>query len=268
VAELVVAAFNLHGGVNGWGQPFDVVEACARLDADVLVLVETWTPEDGQGVAATVGHECGYAVHELHLARAMRFGPVPTESRRWGPVRGDPRFGLGFSVTPRARVRTSASRAGLETVRRGVWGMAVLSRLPVRHLDVIELGRLRRDRRRRRVAMAAALDAGGTSLTVVGTHLAHFTHGSPLLFGRLRAQLPSADLPAVLAGDMNFWGPPLSLLLPGWRRAVRARTYPSWRPHSQVDHILVTRPVAVVSGDAVAVGGSDHWPVRARIRVS
>jgi endonuclease/exonuclease/phosphatase family metal-dependent hydrolase len=67
---------------------------------------------------------------------------------------------------------------------------------------------------------------------------------------------------------MNFWGPPLSLALPGWRRAVRARTYPSWRPHSQTDHIFVTRAVEVISGESVAVGRSDHLPLRARLAVA
>jgi len=66
---------------------------------------------------------------------------------------------------------------------------------------------------------------------------------------------------------MNFWGPPLSLALPGWRRAVRACTYPSWRAHSQVDHIFVTPAVKVISGESVAVGNSDHLPIRARLEV-
>jgi endonuclease/exonuclease/phosphatase family metal-dependent hydrolase len=67
---------------------------------------------------------------------------------------------------------------------------------------------------------------------------------------------------------MNFWGPPMSLALPGWRRAVRTRTYPSWRAHSQVDHIFVTRAVEVISGASVAVGKSDHLPLRARLAIA
>ena len=65
---------------------------------------------------------------------------------------------------------------------------------------------------------------------------------------------------------MNFWGPPV-LALPGWRRAARARTYPSWRAHSQVDHILVTRSVDVISGASVPVGRSDHLPLKARLAI-
>jgi endonuclease/exonuclease/phosphatase family metal-dependent hydrolase len=81
----------------------------------------------------------------------------------------------------------------------------------------------------------------------------------------LRGHLPPPSWPGVLVGDMNFWGPPVSLALPGWRRAVRARSYPSWRAHSQIDHILVTRAVKVLSGESVAVGRSDHLPLRARL---
>jgi endonuclease/exonuclease/phosphatase family metal-dependent hydrolase len=54
-------------------------------------------------------------------------------------------------------------------------------------------------------------------------------------------------------------------VLPGWRRAVRARTYPSWRAHSQIDHIFVNRAVEVISGEVRRVGNSDHWPIRARL---
>ena len=74
--------------------------------------------------------------------------------------------------------------------------------------------------------------------------------------------------PGVLAGDMNMWGWSVDRLVPrGWRRAVKGRTYPSPRPHSQTDHILVNEGVEVVGGEVVRQAMSDHRPVRARLRV-
>ena len=47
-ATLTLATFNVHMGVDGWGRPFDVVGECAPLDADVLVMQESWEPDDGE----------------------------------------------------------------------------------------------------------------------------------------------------------------------------------------------------------------------------
>jgi len=264
----VVATFNLHAGIDGWGRPFDVVACCAQLDADVLVLQETWTPEGGEGLAPLVATSLGYEVHEAPLSEAMLLEAGTATSARWGPRRRD---------RLRARPLWVADADDLERVRRrrwhaearfGSWGIALLSRLPLKRVEAIRLGGLRRDSAERRAALLAEVEVDTSCVTVVGTHLAHFTHGSPILFERLRRELPAPDQPAVLAGDMNFWGPPLSLALPGWRRAVRASTYPSWRAHSQIDHIFVTRAVEVVSGASVHVGKSDHLPLRARLAVT
>jgi endonuclease/exonuclease/phosphatase family metal-dependent hydrolase len=56
-------------------------------------------------------------------------------------------------------------------------------------------------------------------------------------------------------------------MLPGWRRAVVGRTYPSHRPHSQIDHILVNEKIEVLSGEVLPACGSDHRPVCARLRL-
>jgi endonuclease/exonuclease/phosphatase family metal-dependent hydrolase len=265
VADLVIATFNVHAGVDGWGRPYDVVEACAALDADVLFLQENWMPEAGDSIACLVGAACGYEVHEARLCDAMIFDPIAQPGRRWGPSRRDHRSGRPLWVTDSETLgRVRAHRRG-EGVRLGAWGIAALFRVPQRRLEIVELGRLSHDNRRLRAVLVAEVDLDGSPLTVAGTHLAHFMHGSPVLMNKLRRILPGPERPAVLVGDMNFWGPPVSLALPGWRRAVRARTYASWRPHSQIDHILVTRPVSVISSGAVHVGRSDHWPVRARL---
>jgi endonuclease/exonuclease/phosphatase family metal-dependent hydrolase len=105
-------------------------------------------------------------------------------------------------------------------------------------------------------------------LRVVGTHLSHISQGSPRQIGVLRRALNELTPPPhVLGGDMNLWGPPLVVLLPGWARAVRGRTWPtwSWRPIAQPDHILVNGPVTVASGEVLHIDESDHFPVRARL---
>jgi endonuclease/exonuclease/phosphatase family metal-dependent hydrolase len=267
-ATLVVANFNVHAGIDGWGRPFDVVAACRDIDADVLVLQECWTPSDGQpGMAAGVGDALGYEVHELSLSTGRRAGPHPKADARWmrpfdwrgasHAIYLDEHRPLGPGVARSARFRQAAT---------GRWGIAVLSRLPVLDHQVLDLGRLRRDRARRG-ALAVQVAVGGRRLAVVGTHMTHLSYGSPLHFARLRRLVGPVvgDDPAVLSGDMNLWGPPVSALLSGWRRAVRGRTWPAWNPHSQVDHILVRGPVEVLGGEVLPMAGSDHRPVRVRL---
>jgi endonuclease/exonuclease/phosphatase family metal-dependent hydrolase len=262
--EIVVATFNLHAGIDGWGRTFDVVAACAELDADVVVLEENWADERGESLARRIATVLGYSAHEAFLCDAMIFEPPSVTSRRWGPARKDQSAARPLWVTDKETLAKVRRRRG-GAARLGSWGIAVLSRPAVRRVETVELGRLSRDNSRLRAALFAEIDLGSTSLTVIGTHLAHFVQGSPVLMARLRRALPPIDEPAVIAGDMNFWGPPVSLGLPGWRRAVRARTYPAWRPHSQVDHIFVTKALQVVSGRSVLAGRSDHLPIRARL---
>jgi endonuclease/exonuclease/phosphatase (EEP) superfamily protein YafD len=83
---------------------------------------------------------------------------------------------------------------------------------------------------------------------------------------RLLPQLPPPGRPAVVAGDHNFWGPGVVAFLRGWKRAVRGRTWPARRPHSQIDHILVRSGTEVLSSEVLPDVGSDHRPVRARLR--
>jgi endonuclease/exonuclease/phosphatase family metal-dependent hydrolase len=282
--ELSVATFNVHGGVNGWGRPFDVVDACRQLDADVLVLQETWTPrehasvaggtgvaqqaksarETGRdggtaapepgGIAEQVGRTLGYSLTSVPMANARLHPAPPRVGEGWGPLFGRPRP-VGMRVDAHRK-----PGAGRGSGRRGVVGIALLSRLPTSGVDVLELvpavgGRVRR------VALRTKVDS--PEIVVAGTHLPHIRHGSPAHVRRLQRYLPSPDVPAVLVGDMNMWGPPLSLLMPGWSRAVRGRSWPAWRPMFQIDHVLVTEAVRVVGGDVLRIEGSDHLPVRA-----
>jgi endonuclease/exonuclease/phosphatase family metal-dependent hydrolase len=267
--QFSVGTFNLHAGVDGWGRPFDVVAACRAVDTDVLVLQECWSPETGPGDAQRIGSALGYTVLEHPLAHGRRGRADPRADHRW--VRPMAWYGTGHALYLDSERRLPSS---ITTARRyreaelGTLGLAILSRLPVRHHKLIDLGRLGRDRVRR-AALVVRVGIDDRDATVVGTHMAHLTYGAPLHYRALGRALAAGlgDGPAVLAGDMNLWGPPVRALLPGWHRAVKGRTWPAWRPHSQIDHILVRGPLNVVSGAVLGAAGSDHRPVRAILGV-
>lgn len=266
----VVATFNVHAGVDGWGRPYDVVGACRRIDADVLVIEEDWSPVHAPGIAARVARSMGYTLRDATLAGGRLAGPHPRADHRW--MRSLDWRGASHAIFLDSErpfgdeIRRSARYREAEP---GHWGVAVLSRLPVRSSAVIDLGRLSRDRARR-AAVVVEVEAGGRPVTVVGTHMSHITYGAPLQYRALARRLaPSVRRgPCVLAGDMNLWGPPVVALLPGWRRALRAKTWPAWRPHSQVDHVLVHGEVEVVRAEVLEMMGSDHRPARVTLALA
>lgn len=267
--SLVVATFNAHGGVDGWGRPFDLVEVCRELDADVLFLQEAWSPTDGPAQADTVATALGYEVVSRPMAPVVLYPPLHPERRSWGPPRW-PKRAAGIRGSTRLAMRPSAVR--------GTVCLAVLWRVPARPPDVVDLGRLGGDRARR-IALLLEVDGGpgngallsprgaASALTVVGTHMSHIRHGSPVQLRRLHRVLPPPQIPGVVVGDMNMWGPPVTALLPGWSRAVRGRTWPAPSPLFQIDHILVNEAVRVERGEVVRIGRSDHYPLRAELHV-
>jgi endonuclease/exonuclease/phosphatase family metal-dependent hydrolase len=254
--NVTLATFNMHMGVDGWGRAFDVIEACRALAADMLVLQESWTPDDGgPSTARRVAEALDYeTVAEVTLARGRLFEPLPTATERWGPVVVRKSFRLEeekWGVLTRSDGRASST---------GSWGLALLSRLPTHDRKVISLGKLRRDAAERAV-IRCDVPLGEGWLAVHGTHMSHITHGSHAQYRRLARALPRPTTPAVLAGDMNMWGPPVSTYFRYWRRALKARTWPAHRPHSQLDHVLVTPRVEVVDARVGPFAGSDHLPV-------
>ncbi len=276
--ELVVASFNVHSGVDGWGRRFDVVAACARCDADVLVLQESWTADGGKGMAQTIADELGYEAHELANADGRLSGPHPHPGPRWKPP--SRRFDGPRVVLPdRTACGGKDAREHDEPYfpdnrrwphgtgsERGTWSVAVLSRLPVESTEHDRAPPVASRHRHprcdyvwtwRRRAGPSPL-SGLTCPTYREVPL--FRSGAP-------AKLHSIEVPAVLAGDMNLWGPPLVAQLPGWHRAVKGRTWPAWRPHSQPDHILVRPPIPWSIRKSSKRLGSDHRPVRARLAI-
>jgi endonuclease/exonuclease/phosphatase family metal-dependent hydrolase len=240
MAELTLASFNLHmgRGHGGHDAPFyDVVAAAKEIDTDVLVLQEAWVPDDADGNVVDIASALGYTVPAtFSIARATCHDQVRLAGREGEGGNGD-------------------------------WVIAVLTRLPVAAADVVPIGpQLPRDPARRAL-LRVTVDVDGRALTVAGTHMPLLKDPVWRLRPALRAALPAHDRPAAFAGDMNMWGWCVDRMVPrGWRRAVRGRTYPAHRPHSQTDHILVTPGVEVTEARVLPQVMSDHRPVTARLR--
>jgi endonuclease/exonuclease/phosphatase family metal-dependent hydrolase len=238
--ELTIASYNIHWGRGPRGQgfpPFDVVDAARWLAADVLILQESWAPDDGiadhQRIADALGMR---VVCDTSLARS-----VPA---------------------PRPKVVGRATHRGGE----GGWHLAALASVPVRAASVIPLPHLPLDPVDRAV-LAVEVEIDGSTLHVRGTHLPHLEYGAHLSSRGLRRTLPPATEAGALIGDMNMWGWTIDRMVgSGWRRVVRGKSWPAHRPHSQIDHLLVTSSVEAVWGEVGPHLGSDHLPIRARVR--
>ncbi|MGH9169640.1 MAG: endonuclease/exonuclease/phosphatase family protein [Acidimicrobiales bacterium] len=260
--ELSVANFNTHAGMDGWARRYDLRAACEQLGTDVIVLQEIFAPIEGASQADELAEALGYTSVELPLARAWRRTEPVTGGRGWKPGLFAPEKYVAMRVG--GRVDRFPPTGDYE---QGTWGLAILSRVPILNTEAYEFGKLKRDFTHRG-ALRAELDLDGLPsqhFQLIATHAAHVSAGSHVHFRHLHEKLPPPDRLAAAVGDMNLWGPPLSLLLPGWSRAVKGRTWPSWRPHSQIDHILVTKSVTVDSGEVLRVGNSDHLAIRARL---
>lgn len=264
---IVVASFNLHGGMDGWGRRYDAVAACAELDADVLVLQENFISDGGAGagVAGEVAGRLGYEVRTCHLAEARWYGSVP-DGRGFGPPPWVRRpVGLRVALARRPP-KDDAQRAAWASGEPGSWGVALLTRLPLLRAEELDLGQLPRDPAHRRALLVEVeVEGGAGRLAVAGVHMSHLSDGSARQFRRLARALPPRGVDTVVAGDMNCWGPPLRLLMPGWRRAVRGRSWPAARPLAQIDHVLVRPGTKVAGASVVRVGASDHRAVRVKL---
>lgn len=237
--DFTIVSFNCHAGLqarrNGVCEPYDLAEVLRGFDADVVVVQESFAADGARSAAAVVADEIGATVHELPFGRA-RLEPWPQVGRN----------GQGT----------------------GIVGLAVISKLPTRTVGRLSVGTVPGDFTPERGALHLEVDVDGVTVDVVGVHLtSRLPYGPPVQMRRLARQLPSRARPAVVAGDHNFWGPGVSAFLPGWKRTVRGRTWPASRPHSQIDHILVSPSVRALHAEVLPPQGSDHRGVRAVLRV-
>jgi len=252
VPDLTLVSFNSHYGLLPYSRagarrggpttrseppaPFDLATGLAGFgDPDVLVVQEVWRPGGGRGVVDDFADAHGYTRHDLVLAPA-------TIRRRWPQTDPD---------------------------GEGTFGVSVLSRRPARVLGHPAVGPTPGDPVGERRVLHLEVDVDGRPVDLVAVHLtSRLPLGPPLQLRRLARVVPPSDRPGIIAGDCNFWGPPASALLPGWRRTVRGRTWPASRPHSQIDHVFVRGGIEAVETAVLPPVGSDHRAVRARLRIN
>ncbi|MFI9484976.1 endonuclease/exonuclease/phosphatase family protein [Promicromonospora sp. NPDC052451] len=271
MTQVRVATFNVqHGlGPDGRVDNHRLADAVAALDADVVALQEVdrrQARSGGVDQARLCATTAGAVDH--------RFLPALTGPFRYPGVRR------------RARAAEPPETPG--------YGVALLSRFPVRHWRVLLLppatpwvwGRVQLGADEPRVALAAQVDAPSGPLTVVCTHLsvyrfptvtwagglarraAGYRPGSPgerhadRQLARLRQWLTALSRPLVVLGDFNLRAPAPADLT-GWRSLATADTFPRHDPRFQIDHILLDEApgesrVRPVAGRAVDTGVSDH----------
>lgn len=186
----------------------------------------------------------------------------------------DWRFGPSFAGLNDAREPRRGVLLGPDDRPVGAhYGIALLSRIPVRRWHRLELGQspvglpllsARNGERTMRyvvdephLAIAAELD---NDWTVIATHLSFVTPVAIAQLMRVRGWARRFGRRAVIIGDMNLARFVIPLR-PRWRSVVNANTYPSWSPSVQLDHILIGDRVDARVLELAAPGISDHLPI-------
>ena len=228
--EVILASLNTHGGRDADGRPYDLEAACRQFKADIIVLQEVWRPHGGPDPVADIAAALGTELLRADLV-------ADTSLRSYGIA---------------------------DETARGRWGLATLTTVPVTGYEVMDLGRMAGDAAPRAAQLITMELPGRGPLRIANTHLTHRLL-SPVQLLRLVRRLEADDIPTVIVGDLNM-PMPLTGFAVGYTPAVSGRTFPAHRPLLQLDHILASRQVARCGGEVLPPAGSDHLPVRARLR--
>jgi endonuclease/exonuclease/phosphatase family metal-dependent hydrolase len=243
-----MATFNIlhgrsvHDGAVELGR---LQESVRRLDADLLALQEVDLDQPRSAMA------------DLTAVAAEAMGAVTH------------RFVAAISGTPGA---TWMAATGREQPGTAAYGIALLSRFPVKSWQVVRLPRipvtfpmyLREPNKvlmvheEPRAAMVAQLDTPLGPMTVANTHLTFVPGWNRLQLRHLVRDLQGFAGPRVLMGDLNMT-PRRTGRLVGMRSLAAGSTFPTHHPTRQLDHILTDDP-ALRAGDSQAaeLPISDH----------
>jgi len=145
--------------------------------------------------------------------------------------------------------------------------LGYLSRIPPRRVDEFHLPSPIPGRR----ALSVKLGGDAGDLEVVIAHLSLGARARHQQLDFLSGRLPR-NRPVVLLGDLNC-EPEDLLRHPGLRDSGLCvsphspATFPSWRPHRRIDHVLVSPEVRVYSLEALSRTTSDHLPLAVEIGI-
>jgi endonuclease/exonuclease/phosphatase family metal-dependent hydrolase len=241
-----IGTFNVqHGRATAGGRvdAAGLARAVAALDVDVLALqeVDRGQLRSGRSDQAAAAAAAMGAAH-VRLAPAL-VGPVGLWRRAPAHDRGGPAYGV-----------------------------AIVSRYPVREWTTIPLPRLRgvtlaRSGWRRRpyrdqprVALAALVETPQGPLTVVGTHLSYLRGQGARQLEHLLDAFDGSPHPLVVLGDLNLRLPAVRAVAAprGVEPVAEATTYPAHEPRAQIDHVLARGAAPAGPARSVATGISDH----------
>jgi len=144
------------------------------------------------------------------------------------------------------------------------WSTVIITRIPATRMEDLVVPSVAH---RVRAVPRVELDNG---VTIIGGHFdgIHSLRVRPDVWARQAKQFSEvAQDHDIITGDMNMWGPVIERSVRPLRRAVHGKTWPSWRPHSQIDHILISRRLDVTASEVLPDMGSDHRAVRAELRL-
>lgn len=235
--DMRVATFNiLHGRTPGHGVDVTTFADCIRsLDVDLLALQEV----------------------DVDQPRSARADLTAVAADAMGAV--SQRFAATISGTPGA---VWAAATGAEQPGASAYGVALLSRYPVRDWHVVYLPRLPLvTGEEPRVALAGRFDTPLGTLTVASTHLSFVPGWNRYQLRRLLRDLAAFPGPRMLLGDLNM----PRAAAQRWSRLrsmACAPTFPAHRPTRQLDHVLTDHPglqVRRCSTPELAI--SDHRPL-------
>ncbi len=186
---------------------------------------------------------------------------------------GDHRFVAALDGTPGARWVAVTDEGSPD---RSLYGIALLSRYPVRRWEVIRLPSigphfslpLPRSPRRPsggvlvgeepRSAVVAHVSSPAGPMTVANTHLSFLPGWNVAQLRRIARRLRRSPGAAVIMGDLNLPAA-VPARVTGFRSLVSAKTFPANRPALQLDHILLHGDLGeVAKGEAIHLPLSDH----------